>query len=87
MERFLKAATEEIRTLDTRIFSPLLYRLSYSGYYKKGLYRTPRIVSTAPPAELFFTHGQPREYSFQQLPAGLSGRGAGHKKTVPEGTV
>ena len=24
-------ATEEIRTLDTRIFSPLLYRLSYSG--------------------------------------------------------
>ena len=55
MERFLKAATEEIRTLDTRIFSPLLYRLSYSGYYKRGLYRTARILSTAPPADTCFS--------------------------------
>ncbi len=34
-------ATDEIRTHDTRIFSPLLYRLSYSGNFLKEYIRLP----------------------------------------------
>lgn len=44
-------AQRRIRTTDTRIFSPLLYQLSYLGLFRLTKTRTPDFTK-APPAPL-----------------------------------